>query len=51
MAAPEDPNPPLNRGIHPLHLLLLIACAVLAFPLVLYLLFIFAFILMPGGFD
>ena len=50
MIAPES-NPPLARGIHPLHLFLLIACAALAFPIVLYLLFIFAIILMPGGFD
>jgi hypothetical protein len=51
MDAPQDEQPPLDRGIHPLHLFFLIACAVLAFPIVLYLLFIFAFMLMPGGFD
>jgi hypothetical protein len=48
---PQDQNPPLKRGIHPLHLFLLIACAALAFPILLYLLFIFTFMLMPGGFD
>ena len=50
MTAPES-DPPLQRGIHPLHLFILIACAALVFPIVLYLLFIFAFMLMPGGFD
>ena len=48
---PQDQIPLLRRGIHPLHLFFLIACAVLAFPIVLYLLFIFVFLLMPGGFD
>jgi hypothetical protein len=50
MTAPQS-VPQLKRGIHPLHLLLLIASAVLAFPLVIYLLFMFAFFLIPGGMD
>ena len=50
MTAPS-PGPALERGIHPLHLLLLIATAVLAFPLVVYLIFILAFMLLPGGMD
>lgn len=50
MTAPES-DPPLKRGIHSLHLFLLIACAAMTFPILLYLLFILAFVLMPGGFD
>ena len=50
MAAPE-PDAPLDRGIHPLRLLLLIAIATLSAPVVLYLLLLLAFALMPGGFD
>lgn len=48
---PQDRIPPLRRGIHPLHLFVLIAGAALTFPVLLYLLVIFAFALMPGGFD
>jgi hypothetical protein len=50
MTAPQS-NTALKRGIHSLHLLLLIASAVLAFPLALYLIFIFAFMLLPGSVD
>jgi hypothetical protein len=48
---PQHQILPLDRGIHPLHLMLIIGAAVLAFPIVLHLFFIFAFMLMPGGFD
>ena len=51
MDAPQEPNPPLKRGIHPLHLVVLIAAAALAFPVLLYLFFVFAFMLMPGSMD
>lgn len=51
MLAPHNPNPPLKRDMHPLQIMLLIVSVVLAFPLLIYLLFIFAFLLMPGGFD
>ncbi len=53
MDAPQDTNPPLKRGIHPLRLLLIIVLAVLTFPLIAYGLFIVAYLLiaMPNGFD
>jgi len=51
MLPQQSPEPTLKRGIHPLHLFLLIVSAALAFPLVIYLLFIFTFMLMPGGMD
>jgi hypothetical protein len=48
---PQDSNPPLKRGIHPLHLIFLIGCAALAFPLAVYLVLMLAFLLMPGSMD
>jgi hypothetical protein len=51
MDAPQDESPPIERGIRPLHLLLIIGVAVMTFPILLYLLFIFVFMLMPGSFD
>jgi hypothetical protein len=40
-----------GRGIHPLHLMFLIAGMVLVFPLLLYMLFAVVFLLVPGGMD
>jgi hypothetical protein len=50
MAGPES-DAPLDRGIHPLRLLFLIALATLSVPVLLYLFLLLAFSLMPGGFD
>ena len=47
----QDQIPPLDRGIHPVHLPLIIVAAAMTFPILLYLLFIFTFVLMPGSFD
>ena len=40
-----------DRGIRPIHLMLIIGAAAMTFPILIYLFFISAFMLMPGGFD
>jgi hypothetical protein len=50
MIAPH-PARPRERYIHPLLLILLIVLAVLAFPVLVYGVFVAAMVLMPGGMD
>jgi hypothetical protein len=51
MDAQQTSAPSLDRGIHPLHLLALIAGAALAGPVMLYALFLVLHLLVPGGLD
>jgi hypothetical protein len=47
----QYPAPSLDRGIHPLRLLVFVASAALCGPVILYLALLILFWLMPGGID
>ena len=49
MAMQQTPNTSLDRGIHPLRLLALVAAAALCGPVILYVAMFVFLLLMPGG--